>query len=64
VRVRLEFSETAVEELGRAVALLSPYILNVYRSGRGFMELELSDDARPVLIEITRMRGITVVELG
>jgi hypothetical protein len=40
MRVRLEFSETAAEEL------------------------ELGDDAKPVLIEITRMRGITVVELG
>jgi hypothetical protein len=64
MRVRLEFSEVAAEELGRAVALLSPYILNVYRSGRGFMELELSDDARPALLEVSRMRGVTVVELG
>jgi hypothetical protein len=56
--------EDVAEELGRTVALLSPYILNVYCSSRGFMELELSDDARPVFIEVSRMRSVTVVELG
>jgi hypothetical protein len=39
VRVRLEFTEAAAEELGRAVALLSPYILSVYRSGITVVEL-------------------------
>jgi hypothetical protein len=63
MRVRIEFSEEKLENYGVVMATLSPYILEVYRGGKGFIELELSPEAYPLLSDLNKLDGIRVIEL-
>ncbi|MCI4408774.1 MAG: hypothetical protein JHC26_06755 [Thermofilum sp.] len=63
MRIRIEFNEEKLENYGKAMAALSPYILTIYRSGRGYIELELSDDAYPLINDLNKLDGIKIIEL-
>jgi len=63
MRVRIEFSEEKLENYGKVMAALSSYILTINRSGRGYIELELSDDAYPLINDLNKLDGIKIIEL-
>jgi len=63
MRVRIEFNEEKLENYGKVMATLSPYILTIYRSGRGYIELELSDDAVTLLNDLNKLDRIKIIEM-
>jgi hypothetical protein len=63
MRVRIEFNEEKLENYGKVMATLSPYILTIYLSGRGYIELELSDDVYPLLNDLNKLDGIKIIEM-
>jgi len=63
MRVRIEFSEEKLENYGKVMATLSPYILTIYRSGRGFIEIELTDETYTLLNDLNKLDGIKIIEM-
>lgn len=63
MRVRIEFSEEKLENYGKVMVALSPYILTIYRSGRGYIELELNDTVYPLLNDLNKLDGIKIIEM-